>query len=404
MLGSPRTAGHGSRCQAARRSEPQLGGLLPGAPRPDPLLPAPSAVLRHRPNPTPLPTPSGADFLGVRGHWPRGSLFPDWPSPSHLAILPSLPFFPPAATNQGQGGRWGHLCPAPLPQPQLSRGSCRGVGGRPAIPVSSEAPAQGMVSFLPPALGSWRPFPPQSPLPESPTTAPRLEPEARTPCSARASFLFCSPGQAALADLIWPPCHPTFPPAQAPRVCPCFLSDSSAKPKPGEHRHSLPCAAHGEGRTSGSKIVKTCSTSPTTSSAPCRLKACVRGAGLACPTPATDHSEKFMLTALRVSKRRGLARNLRLKNKLQEARRGCPWRHFGRTRGGQRRVTGDAQESAGTTTHAPRRRPAAPADRGPPFLMRLNVHPSLDPTILLLGVIQEKRNVSAKGPRSLACP
>lgn len=47
---------------------------------------------------------------------------------------------------------------------------------------------------------------------------------------------------------------------------------------------------------------------------------------------------------------------------------------------------------------------AAPADRGPPFLMRLNVHPSLDPTILLLGVIQEKRNVSAKGPRSLACP
>lgn len=174
--------------------------------------------------------------------------------PSQSAFLPS------AATNQGQGGRWGHLSPAPLPKPS-SLEAPAGVG-RPA-PQSLQRRAWCPSFALPWARG--RPSPPQSPLPASPMTAPRLEPEARTPCSTRAPFLFawsshsCGFESTDLTTLS-PPLHP----AQAPWLCPLFLSDSLAKPKPGERTHSLPCAAHGEGRKSGSKPVKICSTSLTT--------------------------------------------------------------------------------------------------------------------------------------------
>lgn len=69
---------------------------------------------------------------------------------------------------------------------------------------------------------------------------------------------------------------------------------------------------------------------------------------------------------------------------------------------GRRRERGAPPPHMRRTEGQPRIRMGHPADKGAPLLMQLDVPPSLDPTILLLGVIQETWNVSSKGPRSNA--
>lgn len=65
------------------------------------------------------------------GHFALGLTLPRMsPAVSHLAVPPRLCFpfsvtvklfFPSVPTNQGQEGRWGHLCQVPLKIPTVSR-------------------------------------------------------------------------------------------------------------------------------------------------------------------------------------------------------------------------------------------------------------------------------------------
>lgn len=134
------------------------------------------------------------------------------------------------------------------------------------------------------------------------------------------------------------------------------------------------------------------------------------------PTPATGGSEEFwtkmyLLKAWRVSKRWKLERNLQLKSKLgggtrasRATHRRDAWERSAPRHRGRRRRQGTPPRMRHTEGQPRRRRRGfgrdTPADEGAPVSYAVKCAPSLDPTILLLGVIQEKWNVSAKGPCS----
>lgn len=135
---------------------------------------------------------------------------PTWPS------LPVCAFFHlPPPTRAREGG--GDISAPPLCPNRSSLEAPAGVG---CPAVFSEAPAQGVVSFVPPALGSWPPLPSTVPTP-SVTNDSTPAGTCGSDSLAPHELGFCLPGQAALADLnplISPPCHPTPPPCPGPQA------------------------------------------------------------------------------------------------------------------------------------------------------------------------------------------